>query len=305
MMHFKLTFSYDKMLDMLSSITNWNTFEYVTNKLVEQNKKSETRERIKSNIKEKDIAKPVLHNHIIYCRENGIKEALPICYSILVKFDSVDVFLKDLKKIAFSTIKKLKDDDYKELKKIFKFVTDGFEWEIITDFIEQNTAIDFIIEYLINLTKTTDDNSGYLASRKLIKLHRIEGIEALYEYVKKHKKWDQRYYDENLFSEIKDPSFINQLLFMLELYLTEDIQNVDKYDSFLSNIQKGLNSIAIQSDEVFKQINDGVHILIAKYKDKVNNDKISNINYYLVNLKDEFYRHKQSIITLQEVLERF
>lgn len=304
MMKFQLSFHFSKLLDMLSSITEWQVFEYVVSELSKQNKKVETKETILSNLKENIEVKPVLQNHIDFCSKNGFTVILPKCYSILLDYDSSHVINKDLKITAFSAIKELSDDNYRELMKVIYHIQDDFKWYIIDNFIEEG-EIDLTLIFLTDVINDYPELDAYEASERLIKLQNLKGFEFFYQYTKKHKKWRNRYWRKSPFENLTNLELINPLINLIELYLTEDIKDADKYDSFLTNIQKGLNSLAIQSDASYKEINDEIVILVDKYGGKTNDEKISNLNFYLNNLKDEFYRNKQNDITLQNVLERF
>ncbi len=302
MMKFNLIFESDKMLEMLSFITNWNIFEYVVDKLEEKNKNIETKDIIQKNVENNIKVKSILQNHIIYCNVNGLPFILPYCYSILTLDDSSDLFLDDLKQSSFNAIKALNDDDYAKLKKIIYDIIDDFKWKIVDDFIKNNIEKEFVVQFLIDVTKNGDENNSYVAAKKLITLQRSEGLEYVYIYLQKHKKWHQNYINKSPFKNLDDPSLIDCMMKLLELYLTEDITNVDKYNSYSHNIQLGLTSIAKQSDDAYQQIRDNVTDLIDKYEDKAD-EKISTLYYYLNNLKDEFYRNKYEKMSLDDILK--
>lgn len=271
---FDLSYPENILLDMISFDssdlgTEFVGIEYLERRLSPQ----EMKKRVFENLNEGIEYDFILENHIIFCKNHGIKQILQFTPYIIAD-----------KNRAYSTRKLALDvtvqmsEDLSELEVILTKTIDGFKWEVLKILIDNDLNCE---AFLLNTYNNGNENDKLQASAYLMKSQNIKGLEFFIEWIKENEKW---FISESSLRSLHDFIFVPGLLKLLKMSYQENISQ-DSFHSLHNDVLEALSRIAMDSERNFSEIKKYIEDFI------IENSSITNINFlysYLEGLELKF-----------------
>lgn len=305
----ELNLSQTALLDILytdfQSVYDFNEIEYnnrpsnyVLNRVSDN---LQLKKRILHNLKGGHIATPVIGSHFYLCKQLKITEAKSFLYKELIR----DKFSEHAK-IKILDIYLELGGEISDLLEMFLDYTkiDYWYWhlaeKLVCDFKE------IICENYVKLLNSDDVNEEdkVSISLKILRQGKFEGIKFFCNYVIKHQTnpYDYHFWQN---SDAKFPIKISINLLLRTLKVPFSLPysklNNDSFNRLDEAIYSLLYSIGLQSEEAFVDVTEGYKKFIEKYEFLY--PRVSNINYQLQALENQYYKNKEEKITMKEVLQ--
>lgn len=256
--------------------------------------RDEITQQIISNLNKGIKNEDVLKNHIEYCKNHKLEEGLLFALDVIVD----DNRNHQLRIISLKTVIELSNSTESVLHVLPK-VTDDFKWEIIKGVIEFGDKR--VEEHLLKIFTNAKEEDKLEASKYLIMLQNIKGLEYYVEWVKKHKKLPNHEFEKSPIINFNNISALPFLLELLKVSYDKDFIE-DKFNRLENIVFDSLTSLAIESEENYIQVRERIKEFI-----KQNISVYDNINFlyiFLERLEQRFYVSKNTKISFQEVLAK-
>ncbi|MHB8580000.1 MAG: alpha/beta hydrolase [Ignavibacteriaceae bacterium] len=287
-----LDYPKDVLLDMLSFDWEDKGIGYLENKI----KPEDIKKRIILNFREyyDNLSPLVLMNYFNYGKKRQLKEFIQFALKTITNMN----ILLNTRISALEMVVSLSSTN-SELEQILPECNDEFKWKVIEKLHDGNSNI--LENYLLTLLDDDEDEDKMKASRFLIEIQNLKGLEYYTKQILNERKYIVRHFDRRPLAKLKIIEALPFLLQLLDINYDKDFY-YENYNDLYSDVLHGFTSISMQSEENFNLVNEKINEFIHANESQYNN--VNNLHGYLERLEQQFYAVKSSNITNEEALNK-
>ncbi len=287
---FDLEYSRSVYLDMLSFAWDGSGIKYLESKL----SKEEITERILDNLEEGIKNHQVLLNHLNFCREENVKEAIPFASKVVIDSNS----FQSTREAALGVIAKL-SGTLKELEQILPQIKDEFRWIVIRQLFESKSGN--LRNFLFKILENEEETEKIKAADFLIRFQDLRGLKFYTEWIRKNKQFPDTEYGSSPLLDLRTIEALPYLFEILELSyeISESDEIFERLDHVVLN---AFSEITLHSnqDKNYREIKNAIEDFINRKREKY--EKVKYLYIFLERLEKRYYVSKGENQTIDKAL---
>ena len=295
MKKFKLTFSSEIMLDMLSfdyiEGSQWAGIGYI----IEKVEAKEITARIVENLKNEIQDSHVIRNYIKYISDGKIMEAYPSILKLIINIDKDEHDRGDFLDIYFKGT-----NDVQGLKKILPEIDSKLRWDIVK-YLYDSGENDYLVPFLTKILISNTDES-IKASEYLVKLQNLDGVKYFVNWIIQNEDPEKFYSNRfDCLLSLKKTEWIPYLLELLEYSFQKKI-SLRGLDTLNSLVLSSFHTMAMSSQQDLNQVIETLKKFL-----KENIEKYDNVNYLIhtiERIETQFYLNKAEKYSINDALKK-